>query len=240
MIKRILFAGIIAGAGIGIYLIAAPESQKTPTETPLSTSMVTSVPTSGVVPVVPKTASPVMNEKASEATTSPDIVAGKNDVWTNYERQPELNRYAHLRRKVFLSDEEKSERRRLLEDREFLMSLRSLLLSEAPKDDTSMQNAALDYVFEALRSGDKQAARELLQAVVQSPAIEDTALDLQTRKSLGGVKAEVLFQWSSLDADAPAMIEGALPGPVSKKIWARVQEQQENNLAESATLQAQR
>ncbi len=240
MIKRIVLPVILAGAGIGSYLIFAPGSK---VETTSATTTVVgpivhqSVPSATTA--TPKAAAVVPEPSKTKVAAEESESAKKSqEAWQNFAHQSELDNYSHLRRKVFLTEDEKKQRQNLLTDRAFLESLRSIVLAEAPADKTSDQNAALDFLFESLKSGQKSISREILQAVVKDATVENSNESLQTRKSLGGVKAEVIYQWSSMEPQSASVIEQSLPGPVSKKIWARVQEQQESNVAESSNLQA--
>lgn len=241
MIKRIVLPVILAGAGIGSYLIFAPGS-KTETAT---------VPTSEVgaaaTVVTPSNAIPAASAPAHATTLSAkedikgpisESAERSKEAWEQFSHEPDLEAYSHLRRKVFMTDEEKKQHKDLLQNRAFLESLKDIVLVEAPEDKTSLQNSALDFLFESLKSGQKNISREILQAVVQDATVENSSESLSTRKSVGGVKAEVIYQWSSIEPQSASVIEQSLPGPVSKKIWIRVQEQQESNAGESANLQA--
>lgn len=234
MIKQLVILGVMAGAGIGYYLI--------PADAEISEAFTAEIKpiehNNSVVPVVSKTAEPAPATAALAEQRQESESAKVESPWQNYAHQQDLESYEHLNKKVFLTDEEKRQRQKLMQDPAFLTSLKALLLSEAPDDMSSLQNTALDYLYESLRSGQKLAAREVLQAVVQDTSVEDVNQKPEVRKAMGGIKAEVLFHWSSIEPQSTGVIEAALPGPTSKKIWARVQEQQENNLAESATLQA--
>lgn len=154
--------------------------------------------------------------------------------WITFKYQSELKEYELLKTKIFLSEKDKVTKADLLKNADFTQGLQTLLQKAATDDESQRaQNAALDFLLEALESSSQEAA-QVLQAIVQDPTIENSDADLASRKSLAGIKAEILFEWSALDPQRAAEMESWLPGPVSQKIWANVREQQENNLAESA------
>ncbi len=151
-------------------------------------------------------------------------------------REGDLSKYSLVREKVFLSEAEKTWKRRLLQNGPFLRDLKVILLQpiEAGSEGWSQQKAALDLLFEALTAGDKSVAEGVLAEVVKDRTIEDSSLPQEARRNLAGVKAEVLFQWSALQPTKAGEIASWLPGPVSTKIWDNVVDEQRNNLAESA------
>lgn len=154
---------------------------------------------------------------------------------TAYEK--ELQTYAAIQRKVFLNASEQQQKSQLLHDRQVLRGM-GARLTQAPADLKASieQNAAIDLLLEALRSGDAGTASEVLKDVVTDKQVEDPSLDSETRHSLAGVKAEVLFQWSALKPTEAAEIATWLPGPVSQNIWQNVLNAQASNQAESADL----
>lgn len=162
-----------------------------------------------------------------------------------FDRGVELAKYAGLKKKVFLSPDEKAEQARILEDRGLVNSLLSLLLVPALPGSMTMhmQNDAIDLLLEARAAG-VAAASEVLRSVVEDKKIEDTSVDMETRTSLAGVKAEVLYQWSAQEPERASELERWLPGPVSQKIWNNVISAQRQNLNESedeaASMQAKK
>jgi hypothetical protein len=145
-----------------------------------------------------------------------------------------------LRAKIFLSPEEKRERADLLRHSGLLKALgRRLVEPTRSMAVMNEQDAAIDVLMEALKSGDAQVAGEVLQGVVRDGQVEDTRLDRGSREQLAGLKAEVLYQWSALSPAAASQLPSWLPGPVSRKIWANVVRMQQSNLAESAAEMAE-
>lgn len=160
------------------------------------------------------------------------------ETWQRFEHKQELHKYAELGNKALMLEHDRVLKRKLMKDQAFLQSLKPLVLAATHNPETvELQNAALDFLFEALQGENKAVAVEILKTVVADSSIENSTEDMNVRKSLAGVKAEVLFNWSALDPEANPLIDSSLPGPVSEKIWANVQKQQSNNLAESATFQ---
>lgn len=153
-----------------------------------------------------------------------------------FEFQKELGDYAFLKKKVLLSDADKSEKKDLMQNDRFLRSLESLLKTPTNGDFEmeQQQNFALDLLFEALESDTRSIASEVLQAIVQDPQVENAQLDRKSREKLAGLKAEVLYQWAALEPGKSGEIQSWLPGPVSQRIWQNVLASQHSNLEESA------
>lgn len=154
-----------------------------------------------------------------------------------FEYSRELSDYSALKRKVFLSDEEKVQRAALFGNHRLIAALGDYLNHASGTDVASVgeQGAALDLLVDALQSKDgNEAAEAALKSVVLDRQIESNDLDMESRKSLAGVKAEVLYQWTALEPGRAKEIRTWLPGPVSEKIWANVTETQSRNHAESA------
>ncbi|KHD87359.1 MAG: hypothetical protein OM95_14750 [Bdellovibrio sp. ArHS] len=162
-------------------------------------------------------------------------VAESAPIWKNYPYKKELSAFHRVHRKVFLNEDEKKMRQELLKDPRMISSLGELLQTPAlTVDEVILQNVALDLLLESLREVPAGEAVGVLKDIVNNGYIEDSTKSLESRKSLGEVKAEILYQWSSLQPQKKSEIERLLPGPVSRKIWENVRYQQENNLAESA------
>lgn len=154
----------------------------------------------------------------------------------------ELKRFQNLREKVFLSEEEKLKKSQLLHDRVFILSLDGFL-KDATVPGTEayeQQNAALDLLYEAVKSGDATAASDVLQGVVKDSRIENAALSLDQREALGGLKAEVLYNWIALQPRIRGELPGWLPGPASRRILENVLAAHRNNVKESMAIEATR
>lgn len=147
----------------------------------------------------------------------------------------ELAVYSVIRRKVFLSPTDQNERDKLLKNSAMLKSMgQRLLLSASDDAAATEQNVAVDFLLDAMRSGDYKVASEVLKNVISDGQVEDATLDLPSRENLAGIKAEVLYQWSALNPVKSDEMATWLPGPVSKRIWKNVVNAQASNMAESA------
>ncbi|WP_374074634.1 hypothetical protein [Bdellovibrio bacteriovorus] len=167
--------------------------------------------------------------------TSKVVESSSSEVWNNFVHKSELQEYQRLHSKIFPSEGEKAFRKELVANERVLRSLQDLLQTPAIDDSaTQMQNAALDLLFEALQNDPNGPAAQVLKAAVSNPMVEDTSLSLETRKSLAGVKAEILFNMSSMHPETSQELERLLPGPVSQHLWSNVKAQQQSNLAESS------
>lgn len=174
------------------------------------------------------------NAATKTAAATPEQDEGL-DMARPFPFQKELSSYLDLQTKVFLNDSEKKERSDLLRHAGLLKALGTRLI-EATRNPEVMreQDAAIDLLLEALKEGDSTVAAQVLQAVVSDRQVEDTKLEKSAREQLAGLKAEVLYQWSSTNPGIVANLQAWLPGPVSKKIWDNVIRMQESNDAESA------
>lgn len=162
-------------------------------------------------------------------------------AWKNFSYTEELSVYEKINRKVILSAEDKSQKKQLMANENFLRGLEDILKAAPMNEKTRlMQNTALDFVVDALNSDMKSAAVQVLKTIVKDPSVEDSSLSKAQRQSLAGVKAEALFYLTANDPKASAEVPALLPGSVSEKIWENIQRQQANNLAESQSLAGSR
>lgn len=153
--------------------------------------------------------------------------------------QPEvIQKFKVIQAKVFKTDEDQRHLKAMISDSVYLLQLGGYLrdLQSVHKSEfKENQNAVIDLLLEALKNGDAQSAQQAILDVIQDSQVEDEKLALNTRELLGGVKAELLYQSSSIKPELSQQIERVLPGPISQKIWKNVQEQQADNLALSET-----
>ncbi len=151
-----------------------------------------------------------------------------------FEYQSELDKFQSLKKKVFLSEDEKGERLRIIRDSRLLRAL-GLRLTETTinPEVSASQDAAIDLLLEALKEGDSQVASDVLRSVIEDPKVEDGGLPQAVREHLAGIKAEVLYHWAALMPNEASRVQNSLPGPVSRKIWDRVANRHASNVAES-------
>lgn len=192
----------------------------------------------------------VASDKTGSSPTAPDsrssqaapvvVSAAKAEnakEWKKYPHTQELQDFALIQQKALLLPADKVMKERLMKDERFLASLEPLLkIAPVDAESETMQNQALDFVFEALNSEMRSAAIEILKNVVADGSIENSSMDMTDRNVMAGVKAEALFNLASAEPSSKSDIETLLPGPVSKNIWSNVLQRQESNLAESATI----
>lgn len=235
MMKRILIPAIVVSVGIGASLILTQTEKNTPESLAETSADVPSGPAApaSVVTVAEPAAGVTLQVEAPKIAEVPK-------AWAEFKHQVDLEKYLGLRKKVLLAEGQNDDKKDLLNDRALLQSLQPLLVTEAPADKVELQNAALDLLFEALKTDMRAEAIEVFKSVVADSFIESQNGSFAARENLAGIKAEVLLNWSSADPGASAEIEASLPGPVSQKIWDNVKKHQKNNLAESATLQARK
>lgn len=151
-----------------------------------------------------------------------------------FEFKKELDVWSELNKRLFLSESDLAEKRRLLNDIALLRGL-GLRLTEPSisKEVVENQDSAVDLLIEAVKSGDREAASDVLKSVVQDSQIENPSMDKAVREHMAGVKAEIMLRWAALVPDEVATIERSLPGPVSQKIWDNVKKRHASNLSES-------
>lgn len=151
-----------------------------------------------------------------------------------YSHHTQLATFHELSRKVFPSDDDRSQTERFLHDQELLRSAGRLLLQPAAdRQAEADQNDAIDLLIKALAAGDSEVARTALTDVVKDGQIENTNIALSARRQLAGLKGEVLYKWTALEPDMADQVAQWLPGPKSRQVWANVVQLQKSNLAES-------
>ncbi|WII73325.1 hypothetical protein QJS83_05505 [Bdellovibrio sp. 22V] len=186
-------------------------------------------------PAAPAVKAPVVQAGKKSVAETKALLDKADVVFRDFPYKKDLEEYKKIHTKVFLTPEERNFRKDLLNNHRAIASMKDLLLVPATKpDQESMQNAALDLLLEGLQKSANSEAAQVLKDVVADSAVEDNKVDADIRKSLGGIKGEILYQWSSLYPQSQGDLERMLPGPSSQKIWANVKAQQESNLAESA------
>ncbi|MBS1971811.1 MAG: hypothetical protein JSU04_15975 [Bdellovibrionales bacterium] len=236
--KKHLYAGgavlLLGLATGGALLYRAPASTSSP-ELPASP-----VPTEnrGTIKTVESSIGVKTGESATlDAATAPTAnpPEGTQKPSKPFENKTELASFKILKQKVFLTEQEKEQRKHFIQDRALLENLKNLFKYPAPYQDLeAQQNVAVDLLLEAIKSGDAETARGVFKEVIADATIENNQLSPDQRQNLAGVKAEVLYQWSSLEPDRASEMQQSLPGPVSQKIWKNVVTQQDLNRAESA------
>ncbi len=148
--------------------------------------------------------------------------------------QPDrLKDFRTLQAKVFRTKEDEKKWKKLISDSNLILEI-STYLKNLPKADQQefkdSQNAVLDLLVEALRGGSTVAEQAIFD-VIKDSQVEDESLAQNYRELLAGVKAELLYQGSSVKPQLASQFQNLLPGPVSQKIWKNVQQQQADNLA---------
>lgn len=201
--------------------IPAKEVKKLKENRPGATSIPATIPTTTLA-----AATPVQRQSASLAAK-------------RFEGQRELEDYKLLKKKIFLTDQEKSQMQQLLRNEAFTLQIQKLFnvpneYENEYENLENQQNTAIDFLLAALEGQNSAVAGEVLKSIIQDPGTEDQTLSLPLRENLAGVKAEVLYRWSALDPVKATEMQQWLPGPVSLKIWKNILAQQEMNRAESA------
>lgn len=156
-----------------------------------------------------------------------------------FEFDNELDQYSVVKQKVFLSESDRVTKHKLVSNFRFIQGLGDYLRQPlaSRNDSITRQGAAIDMLFDALASEEgRSAAEAALRDVVLDQQIESDTMDAAARQSLAGVKGEVLYKWAAVEPQRTSELEGWLPGPVSRKIWANVQDAQDRNVKESIVI----
>lgn len=229
MDKRVFITTVVVilgwwGISMMRYLASNDGAFKTPTEDPVVTA------------TRPKATLPTTMKGAGGPTPAPGpSAAGPRNLApasVPFEYQTQLNEFAALKAKVLPSKEESLKMKRLLTDVGFLRGV-GVRLARLPLLPLGEQDVAIDLLIEALKTGDKGTAQEVLGSIVSDKQVENVKLEREVREQLAGIKGEVLYHWAAIMPDEARRIIASLPGPVSRKIWRNVEDTHENNLAES-------
>lgn len=149
--------------------------------------------------------------------------------------QPEvLQQFKVIQSKIFKSDEEQRSLKQMMMNSRYIQQLGEYLrdIQSVNKEEfKANQNVAIDFLIEALHSGEAGSAEQAILDVIKDSQVEDEKIPMNARELLGGVKADLLYQASSIRPALAEQFSRLLPGPVSQKIWENVQRQQEENLA---------
>lgn len=148
-----------------------------------------------------------------------------------------IQKFKVIQAKVFKSKDDQANLKKMLLDSKYLFELGlylKTLQNIEGEDFKDNQNAVMDLLVEALKAGDSQVAEQAILGIIKDPQVEDEKIPLKSRELLAGVKAELLYQSSSIKPALSEQFEKVLPGPVSQKIWKNVQQQQADNLALSS------
>lgn len=225
-----LSIGLVAAAGYWMWPVSVPEVGSRG-QTSGAGSIASSAPNTEGSKVGALTAAKAAIEVPKVAKLGP---AKTGETGFGYFREVAI--FNELKKKVFLSAEEKAQKKAFFANTELIQGLGEFLRTPVGPEFESLaqQGAALDLVFEALKSAEGHDAATLaLKEVVLDSKIENEQLDMTTRKNLAGVKAEVLYQWVAFEPGISTDLKKWLPGPVSEKIWENVNDAQDRNVRES-------
>ena len=175
----------------------------------------------------------VGSEKGVQEKTSKPI---PTQVAFTEEVKTKLISFQSLQNKSVLTEGEEADLLATLKDGDFLLKVGNLLRSrQAIKDPQfeSLQSVAIDVIVQALKEGNDQIASDVVWDQIRDPQLEDNSLPLEERKTLAGIKGEILYHATAIRPDLFQDIDMDLPGPASQKIWQNVKGQQMDNLTES-------
>lgn len=152
--------------------------------------------------------------------------------------EAELRAFAKLKASAALNREERARKKSLITNVALIQEVGDLLnFAGQPLRATGLselQNMAIELLFEARQSTAMAEAERVLRSVIEDEQVEDSELNADVRRSLAGVKAEVLYHWSVKDPSRLGELKSWLPGSVSQKIWRGVMLAQNQNRLASA------
>ncbi len=149
-----------------------------------------------------------------------------------------LKEFSSLKKKVFLTNDDKRRLSELTRDPSFLSSLAPLFDIAAKRDENDL-NAAIDLLLDAATKEKSETAASVLMGVIADSSIEDQEIPTKARESLSGIKAEIMFLWTAATPERANHMEAMLPGPVSRRLWENVLRAQDRNRNESLASQSQ-
>ncbi len=181
---------------------------------------------------------------SSEGISSPNLLSAESaPMGSNREGtavsdklKSDVLRFGGLFQKAVLTSEEESEMQELLKNRNLIGEVGQALRSQKLLDEAQfeeLQSAGIDFLKQALQSGDEETIRDTIWDIIRDPQIEDSQIPVDDRKKMAIPKAELLFHATALRPDLFPDVEMDLPGPASKQIWQNVQQRQSDNLEES-------
>lgn len=142
--------------------------------------------------------------------------------------EEKLNHLSKLAQKIYRSETDQQKMKEALSDVNFLSELGVHLVRPAKSlDERKLQNVSLKLLLQA----ERKLALQVVEKVVSNKSVEDNEVPLEDRKELAGIKGELIYEWTSAYPEDSVILTGWLPGPVSQKIWTRVQRLQSSNLA---------
>ena len=174
----------------------------------------------------------VEGEAPKDETRGPAAAVTPEAPPAKFEYQAELDSYLMLKALIFPNDEQKNERKQIVNNSRLIKAIGERLVKQ-PLLKAEDQDIAVDILLEALKDGDVQSAQAALLGIVADAQVENSGLAQSVREQLAGIKAEVLFHWVAAVPAESARLATVLPGPVSQRIWQNVQNAHQSNLAQS-------
>lgn len=182
-------------------------------------------PKGGTSPILKSTST----SQAVLTTHAPTAIAKTQTLEIFKKLEPHLQRFSTLQQKILKSEQEQSEYQMLLSNPHLLYWNSELL--KKPLQSLKHANMALSFVISSVKLGNNEA-RQALKNWISDNSFELAPLS-EEKRIQGELRAEALYEWSSTAPKENFYIESLLPGPISKKIWLNVLQQQANNEAES-------
>lgn len=171
----------------------------------------------------------VLRQGTSEAGNR---VSAELRGWTE---SAEVLAYSQIHSKVLVSEQEKDQRKALLQDRVLIRRTTELLTN--PQVVTQMSDreisTGIDLLVESFRMDNHGVARESILGLIQDSKLEDGGLDTEARQALAEVKAEILFAALGADPFIDEELSVSEFGPVTGRIYENVQAERALILEES-------
>lgn len=227
MKKRAIYLSIGVAA---IAMVSVFSASHRTVDTPAVSSEVPSV--------VAETAAPLMDKKnevvkESNVVASPQVVSEPAFFSESEKREltTQLEDFDHLYKKLLKSAEEREEYHASLKNKKVFPLIKKMILHPT-RENAKLQDLGLNYLMEALQT-DRPGVSVVLSEIIADASIENSKIPIETRQQQAELKAEILYQWTSMYPEQATTVSGLLPGRASQNIWRNVQDLQANNESES-------
>lgn len=151
------------------------------------------------------------------------------------ELSAQLEDFDRLYNKLLKNEDERDSYQASLKNPNVFRLLKRAVLHPS-RENAKLQDLSVTYLMEALQAHSEEASR-VVNDIIADNTIENPTVDSQSRQLQAELKADILYQWTSMHPEQVQHVSSILPGRASQRIWQNVLDLQASNEAES--LQAQ-
>lgn len=142
----------------------------------------------------------------------------------------QLEDFDHLYKKLLKTEEEREEYQASLRNKKVFQLIKKALL-HPQQENAKLQDTSLNFLMAAAQV-DRSAVSVVMAEIIADDAIENKSAPRELRQKQAELKAEIIYQWTSMYPDQAAHVASLLPGSASQNIWRNVQNMQASNEAE--------